>query len=395
MKKTYLKNSNTLQPIIGSAGGGAQQSDAMRVWLWGADNLLPSALSALSRGASIHRRILHDKADYIAGRGFKCDDPMVTRLSECCNSQNQSLRSVVQRLALDKCVFGNALLEVVISDAKIALWHQDVTRMRLAVDTNHVVLSSSWSNPKSSEVKVLPLFPLFEEQPDGTLRTAIHYKDYEPMFENYGVPKYVGALGALAIAHKTEKWNITRIDNAFSLSGVMVLDGAGATEEEAETIAQEAQKRFEGTPGQVMFMVKNDAEADTSKFVPITTSNDADWKNLQQQSTDDIIIAHSWFRTLSGMDYSTGFSSARVQNEYNIALSTLIKTEQQDLLEPIQRLITANTKMDASTLEAVNIPPFDPRQPYMKVWEARKADGMDYAPNAEDQNQYLSQIGSL
>lgn len=376
-----------------SSLGSASSSRAVdEVWKWGANNLMPEALATLSRSSPIHRRIIIDKADYISGRGFKCEDRRVTEFAMCCNANGQSLRAVMQRVALDKCFFGNAAVEIVVSDGKIAIYHQDISRARLAKDKSKMVLSHDWNNFKQSESKTLSIYPTFEKHSDGTLRSLIHFKDYEPMFENYGVPKYIAALGAIAIAHKTERWNITRIDNAFSLSGVMVLDGSCATEEESEQIAMEAQRRFEGTPGQVMFMVKNAQEGDNSKFVPINTSNDGDWKSLHDQSTEDIIVAHSWFRTLSGMEYASGFSAERVQNEYNIALSTIIKSEQQDILEPIQKVISLYTDMDASTLEIVNLPPFDPRQPYMRVWEARKADGLSFDSNSQEQNQFLSQI---
>lgn len=362
------------------------------VWRWGGDNLLPVALSALSRTSSIHRRILLDKADYISGRGFKCDDTRVTDLTLMCNAESQSLRAVLQRVALDKCFFGNATLEIVFKDGCVSLYHQDVTKCRVSKDNRHMVINSSWQNYNKAQSTILPIYPHFEEQSDGTVRSIVHYKDYEPMFENYGVPKYIAALGAIAIAHKTEKWNVTRLDSSFSLSGVMILDGSAATDDEAEQIAQEAQRRFEGAPGQVMFMVKNSSEVDGSKFVPIETSNDGDWQSLYTQTLQDIIIAHSWYRTLSGIEYSSGFSAERVQNEYNIAMSTLIRGEQQDILEPIVRAISLYTDMDPSTLEIVNVPPFDPRQPYMKVWEARKADGLDYDPKDKEQQQFLSQI---
>ncbi len=390
MKTIYINNSatNPLSPIetinTGSSKG--------EIWRWGSDNLLPLALSQLSRSSPIHRRIIIDKADYISGRGFKCDDQRVTRYIECCNPLGHSLRSVVQRLAFDKCIFGNALLEVVVRDGRLALFHQDASLGRLSRDRGHMVFSSSWENFNSSKSITLPLYPNFEEQSDGTLRSIVHYKDYEPLFENYGVPKYIAALGAIAIAHKTERWNITRIDNAFSLSGVMVLDGSNSTEQEAEQIAREAKQRFEGTPGQVMFMVKDMSDGDNSKFVPISTQSDGDWKSLHSQSIDSIIVSHSWFRTLSGMEYSTGFSAERVQNEYNIALSTIIKSEQQDIIEPIIRILEQYTDMDSSTLEFVNIPPFDPRQQYLRVWEARKADGLSYDPEDIEQQRFLSQI---
>ena len=48
--------------------------------------------------------------------------------------------------------------------------------------------------------------------------------------------------------------------------------------------------------------------------------------------------------------------------------------------------------MDASSLEFVNRPPTRSKPIYMKVWEARKADGLDYDPEDREQQYYLSEI---
>lgn len=367
------------------------------IWRWGGDNLLPIALSALSRSSVTHRRILIDKADYISGRGFKCDSTALADYVNHCNERGESLRSIIQRVALDKCLMGNAFIEVVtdLQGQSPALFHQDASRCRLSKDKAHIVLHHDWSHFKLSEAASLPIYPLFEQYSDGTLRSVIHYKDYEPMFENYGSPKYLAALNAIAIAHKTDRWNIVRLDNAFQPSGVMVLDGTVDSQDEASRIASEAERRFAGNPGQVMFMVKNGTDGDQTKFVPITTSTDGDWRALHEQSTADIIVAHSWFRTLSGLEYVSGFSADRVQNEYNIALSTVIRTEQQEILEPLRKIFLSSLGIDASSLDFVNLPPFDTKPAYMFAWEARKADGLDYDPTQADQRVMLGALSSF
>ena len=109
-------------------------------------------------------------------------------------------------------------------------------------------------------------------------------------------------------------------------------------------------------------------------------------------ATSDIVVAHSWFRSLSGLDYSTGFSAERILHEYEIALNTLILGEQQELLEPVRRLIETRLGCDASSLQIVNRPPTRSKPLYMKVWEARKCDGLSYDPQDPEQNLYLAQI---
>ena len=365
-------------------------------WRWGADNRLPEVLSLLSRRSTTHRRIINDKADYISGKGFTYDDtqPLLGDIVKRVNGSGESLRQVLNKLAFDKSLFGNAFLEVV-TDEKysfISLYHQDATRCRVAKDSAHVLLHHDWSQFKISEAVVLPLYPNFEKMSDGTLRSIIHYKDYEPQFEHYGVPQYIAGMNVSAIAYKTDRWNIARLDNSFQLSGVMMLDGAVDSEEEATKLANMAEQRFAGRPGQVMFVIKGDGEDNTSRFIPIESQNEGDWKALHEQATSDIVVAHSWFRSLSGLDYSSGFSSERILHEYEVALNTVILGEQAELMEPIISALTSLLGVDCSSLEIVNRPPTRSKPIYMKVWEARKADGLEYDENDERQQLFLSEI---
>ena len=104
------------------------------------------------------------------------------------------------------------------------------------------------------------------------------------------------------------------------------------------------------------------------------------------------MIAHSWFRSLSGLDYSSGFSAERILHEYEVALNTVILAEQEELMAPIKRVMREIAEIDSSSLEIINRPPTRSKPIYMKVWEARKADGLEYDPNDERQQCYLSEI---
>ena len=141
------------------------------------------------------------------------------------------------------------------------------------------------------------------------------------MFEHYGVPPYIAGFGVSAIAYKTDRWNISRLDNSFQLSGVMMLDSTMDDEAQAERIMRTAEEKFAGNPGQVMFVLREGAAEDHSRFIPIASQNEGDWRSLHEQATSDIVVAHSWFRTLSGLDYASGFSAERILHEYEIALN--------------------------------------------------------------------------
>ena len=392
-KSLVAVGNRTPEPLFGLSGG-VVQSD--KFWRWGDDNMMPYALSLMSRRSTTHRRIINDKADYIAGKGFSYNESEVLLASivRSANGDGESLREVISRLAFDKALMGNAFLEIVTDEQHsfLSLYHQDASRCRIARDSQHVMIHHDWCSFNPSDACVLPLYPLFEKQADGSLRSVVHYKEYEPMFSHYGVPKYIAGMGVSAIAYKTDCWNISRLDNSFQLSGVMMLDASAENEAEAERIVRAAESRFAGNPGQVMFVIREGAENDNSRFIPIESHNEGDWSKLHDQATGDIVIAHSWFRSLSGLDYSSGFSAERILHEYEVALNTVILAEQEELLSPIKSVLREVVGVDASSLEIINRPPTRSKPIYMKVWEARKADGLEYDSEDERQQCYLSEI---
>lgn len=385
---------NRTEPLLGSVPAGSHSSDG--VWRWGDDNLLPYALALLARRSVAHRRIINDKADYIAGKGVACDNnnQLLSQFIRCVNGSGDTLRSIISRLAMDEAMFGNSFLEV-ITDANhsfLSFYHIDASQCRLSRDMEHVVLHHDWRSYRASEARTLALYPRFEVGDDGTLRTVVHYKDYEPLFSHYGVAPYIAGMDAAAILYKTDRWNIARLDNSFQLSGVMMLDGAVDSEDEADRIVRLAEERFSGNPGQVLFVLRDKSDGDNSQFIPVNTSSDGDWPKLHTQAESDLVIAHSWFRSLSGLDYSSGFSTDRILHEYEVALNTVILSEQEQLLEPIRAIIRDVLGVDSSSLEIINRPPTRSKPLYMRVWEARKADGLDYDENDPDQQLLLSQI---
>ncbi len=394
-KSSIGVNNRTPEPLYTLT---ASRVESDKFWRWGDDNLFPQALSLMARRSTTHRRIINDKADYISGKGFICDEvhaPQLAAFIRSANGDGESLRQVFNRLAFDKALFGNAFLEVVTDPGHsfLSLYHQDASRCRIARDSEHVILHHDWSSFRPAEARTLPLYPRFEAQEDGSLRSVVHYKDYEPMFEHYGLPAYIAGFGVSAIAWKTDRWNISRLDNSFQLSGVMMLDTMADNEEDADRIVRLAERKFAGNPGQVMFVIRDGSTTqDNSHFIPITSQNEGDWKSLHEQAVADIVVAHSWFRSLSGLDYSSGFNAERILHEYEVALNTVILGEQAELLEPVRAIIGSTLGIDASSLQIVNRPPTRSKPIYMKVWEARKADGLDYDPDDERQQAFLSEI---
>ena len=383
----------TATPLLGVGSGTVSDT---RFWRWGSDNMLPDALALVARNSTVHRRIINDKADYISGKGMSWDEsqPRLGAIATQVNGSGESMRQLLNKVAFDKILFGNAFIEAV-TDAEgsfLSLYHIDASKVRVARDEEHIIIHHNWNNFTRSDAATLSLYPKFTKHDDGTLRCAIRYAGYEPMFAHYGVPDYIAGLNASAIVYKTDRWNICRLDNSFQLSGVMLLDGVVDGEQQAAEITRLAERKFGGTPGQVMFIMRDSSEGDNSRFIPLNKEADGDWRELHDQATADIVVAHSWFRALSGLDFSSGFSSERILQEYELALNTVILSEQAEIMEPIRSLISRTLGIDAQSLAIINHPPTQSRPAYMKVWEARRAEGLDYDESDPTQNIYLAQL---
>ena len=400
-KKKTTKKGMVLN--IASVGGDAlfrtPQGSAKDLWHWGVDNLFPQRLERLARANAAHRGIMQSKARYISGGGFSFDDKnaRLTRVIERANGK-ESLSEVIRKVVTDKVVFGNAFIEVVIVRGEIALFHQDATRCRVSKPSEdaeeRIILSKDWVNHQSTYDESLPIYPRFELREDKTLRSIVHIKDYEPMFNHYGVPQYIGGITSARIGAKTNEWNESRLDNSFQLSGVLELVSIEDNEDALSQTVKAATDKFGGSAkaGQVLVSVSNEEGA--AKFTPIQSNNEGDWKDLHYASSEDLVIAHSWFMALAGLNYTSGFSADRILHEYKIALNTSILPEQSKIME-VLRSILNKVGIDGGSLEFKNTAPIAEKPIYMKIWEARKADGLEYDETDPAQQVFIANISNV
>ncbi len=369
---------------------------------FGSDNLFPQHLAAINRQSPVHAGVLNNKTLYTLGKGF--DPDMLPQVNP-----DESLRSVLSKLISDYYGFGNAYLEIVSAKGGkfLNLYHKDATKCRVTYEGNGIIVHPKWLDYSSRMDKAvfLPYWPKFDEARDingkempeygGFLRSVYHYKDYSPEFSYYGIPGWISALNAAGIAYKTDKWNLSRLDNSFKTSGVLLLNG-NVGEDEAKQMLKEFQDKMvgEGTQGKVLFIVKQLGQDGSVSFTELGKQEEGDWIKLHQQSESDIITAHNWFRSLSGIHDNTGFDTRRILNEYEVAQNTVISEMQRFILDPLSTIYRRFGK-DISKMSFINLPPvsilglLDPHR-YTRIWEARRMAGMDYDENDPEQQKFMS-----
>ena len=253
----------------------------------------------------------------------------------------ETMRQVLNRLAFDKALFGNAFSrsgDRRAADLPVALPPGCVTLPRgprLAARAAAPRLGGFQSGRGGC-----CLWALTERQEDGTVRSMVHYRRLRTHVRTLrrAAPTSRG-FNVSAIAYKTDRWNISRLDNSFQLSGVMMLDSTADSEEQAERIIRTAEQKFAGNPGQVMFVLKR---GERRRQLALHTHHLAERGRLEDAPRPGrvghrggaLVVPHAQRTRLRG-----GFSAERILHEYEVALNTVILGEQAELLEPIRRVI--------------------------------------------------------
>lgn len=371
----------------------------------GSDNLFPQSIAYLLR-KSMMRGIINSQVTYLTGKRFTCDEGSdVEKLVNECNG-DETLRSVARKFFVDYNGQGTSYLQIVTdaSNSFFYIYHNDATEVRKGRNKNagYWLIHPDWKDYENSKklTKKIKNFPDFEEMEDddsGYLYSMIQVKDYEPEFEHYGTPNWLSGLDAASIAYKTNKWNISRLDNGHKNSAILFIDEEFETEESEIAFKEKLDETYtgEGTQGKVMVVKRANSPDQKSgtELVQFEGSTDADWKDLKNMAIEEMLVASNWMPTLSGINTSSGFDTARILNEYHVALNNYIQPTQEVFLETIDK-ICDYFGVDSSSLDFVNKPPVLEKSDYMKIWEARKVDGLDYDEEDEAQQVYLADLKS-
>jgi len=371
---------------------------------FGSDNLYPQALASLSRKSISLRGILNSKTIYTVAGGFQLEenDAKGTEFIESVNGKGQSLNDIYENYSIDRNFSGNSYLEIVIDNkqTELAINHIQSVKCRVSKDRESIIVHPNWAKYQStkSSAKKIALYPKFTQ--DGNVkRSIVHVADYEPDFDNYGIPNYISAMDAAAIGYKTNKWNVSRLDNAFQTSGVLVVDG-NMSDPDAAELKKDINNNLvgEGNQGKLLTIIKKLGGEGTT-FTPINANTEGDWLQLHTQSDNDLILACNWKKSLVGMTESTGFDVDRILNDYQIMSSTYIVKEQTKFIKLIQKITKATIGLELEGLHIINKSPVSlltklTADKYIKVWEARRLAGEEFDSEDEAQNKYVEEVGS-
>lgn len=366
---------------------------------FGSDNLFPQALALFARKSPNHRGIINSKNTYIMGHGITSEDEATRALLESVNYEGESMTEVMDKFNLDDLMIGNGWLELIIDRGQTFLWynHMDATKCRLAKNGKDVLIHPDWSLYKGRSDKyleTLPLYPNFKkDNRDGypAYRSMFQLKRYEPEFVHYGIPSYIASQDSIQIDFKTNKWNLARLKNSFRVSGILVIPTRDPAESKKVIDYIKKEHTQEGENAKLLTITKTraraDEKADQTQLIETNQEDHGSWTDLHGQSLSDMVVAHSWFRSLTSIADNTGFDTQRILNEYQVALNTTIGKVQGQYIKMLQKLYREVLNQEIQ-LQFINKPPIK-EDNYKMVWEVRKEKGLEFDEKDPAQRQLI------
>lgn len=360
---------------------------------FGPDNLFPQALALFSRMSPNHRGVLLSKEKHFQGDGIVGLDTASQAWIDKINAEGENLNDVQERFWIDDHRIGNTWIEL-ITDARqsfLFINQLDATKCRKSEDGKQVIIHPDWAayTRKSDKRRVLiDLYPQWTTAPETpTLRRSVYHKfTYEPEFTYYGIPSHISGKDSVQIDFKTNKWNLARLVNGFRPDNMIFVPVKDKIESD-KVLKEIAKHSGEGNQGKPFVVTKSRAmegqKAEDVNIVQLKTEDTGSWQNLHTQSLSDIIMAHSWFRSLCSIPDNTGFDTQRIINEYNIALPQ-IKQSQGKYIKLYQKLHLEVTGKEIA-MEFKNSPPLETDKYYF-IWEMREKKGLSFDENDPAQN---------
>ena len=322
---------------------------------FGDDNLFPQFLAEIKRQSPTHRAILGQKKILSIGKQFHSENDNVQNFIDDVN-QGESMREVYGRLMDDYYSFGNGFLQIVKYDGGINMFHIDATKCRISKNQEHVYIHPNWEKYGTSkeDTMIVPIYPKFEKN-----TTIIHFKDYEPTFNYYGLPDFVASLEWLKIDWELQSYNHSKFKNNFTPSAIVEING-DMGEEEAEQLVKDAQNRWtgKGNNSKILFLVKNGDTAPANVTI-LSDTADGSFMELQKLTSQNIITSHRWQPAMSGIVSAGKLSSTgnEIRVAWEMVMGTVIKDVEELLFNKIKQVIGEITSLDIDDFQIIYEPP--------------------------------------
>jgi len=337
--------------------------------------------------------------------------------------QINDVRQFAKGLKEDEKTSGNFYVELVRSQVGgqpiFRVFHHSVLHclyVATADEENRIIaVSKRWNEQylRENPPDVLPLYPLWKVDEDGTQRTMYHFKNGN--YPWYGRPDSIAATMPKFYEFQSNDYKNKTTANMFMGHSLIEIEDEdlphGISEQDArqagfDGVVDEIEQNFTNKstdPQSVVVFTrpKGASEAFVFQFQPNTSES---WFTATEgKAENDIIKAHSWSRRILGLDVASGLSNNVYLDEYEILSATVIK-DGQDTLNAVMNNIILSAAADWFGVDQVSDYSMKFTSPFYEIMRARKeADeqsqgqaqgGNDPEPSTGEQQEQQTQSGS-
>lgn len=335
------------------------------------DTFLKSLIASVNNSPTL-RRIIADKTNMVTGDGFipmqgrsnslltvaKSAPATLSRARvnaledhiQRVNLHGQSLTEILAALAYDYDAFGNCFAEIVTGPGVCYIYHTPVYMIAIRkAGPDQIVRSvgiyDNWEEvPLSAEAgmyeakgfREVPIYPEMSEPIDGLRRTVIHLKQYAPGYFYWGLPEWIGAKMWAELEYLIQRFNISKLENAFIPAGLLQFFGQmSQTEAKAMLDAIEGKLTGTGNNHKLFMQVLRDEKL-KANWVPMTQEHEGEFMDLQELAASAIVTANRWSKSLAGFATAGQLgTNQQIRQEMEYLQNTVVKQRQNLMLSRV------------------------------------------------------------
>ena len=259
--------------------------------------------------------------------------------------EGENIEEVSFKIAKDFSSFGNAFIEI--QRIKVGqtkkyyvrplpiTWCRPRKAEKSEMYPTHIGVSSEFEESYEVTPAVvidLPIFPKFENF-GGVEKSIVHLKNYEPTLVYWGIPDWVSAKIWAELEYRIPKYNQSKFENGFTPSAIISLFGS-ANGEEARKVVQAMKDCFTGTGNNSKMFIQALRDPSYKSDVQILDNkSEGEFMNLQNLAQQNIIAAHRWSVSLTGLRTAGSLgSNQQIRSEFDIVYNTVIRPMQRHFL---------------------------------------------------------------
>ena len=354
-------------------------------WIpWGNDfgnqGLYPAHICEVFQNSKTLRACLTQQAALTAAELGTANELLQTKIDRLCTPHGESLRSVIQKVALDFLLHGEGFIketrfieyagDTPIKERSFSS-HVDASHVRFGSDVTDelevvsVYLSANWEHYSRKEYRPKK-YPLFrhgylehlDENGRVFKKECIHrLKSTEPGMNFYGRGDFVGAFYDAKLEHLLPRWNMVHILNSIHLSGILNVEMPFAPDEDTakeirDRIRENLKTEHVGGPSTPIQITGGDGKME---LISYALPSDGSFKELSKTCERNIIMACGWHPALMGIQTPGQLGQIReIEQHHKRAMEYQIKPLQQRILETYMSTLYGTEYFEYASQSPIN-----------------------------------------